>query len=145
MGVAGLIFEPRPLNFENQHNFWRCLNDIKTFFLISLLVSDFQKISVSVQSMSLVNWCKNESFWKRFTCTGKKVLVGSTNAGIPKVWLYIAIVLSCCLIGSWATERANQRATQNSFYLELDFGVPGFVLLNLKPISNINWKFLDFL
>ena len=29
MGVAGVIFEPRPPNFENQHNFWRCLSGIK--------------------------------------------------------------------------------------------------------------------
>ena len=32
MGVAGLIFEPHPPNFENQYNFWRCLNDIKMIF-----------------------------------------------------------------------------------------------------------------
>ena len=29
MGVAGLIFEPRPPNFENQYSFWRCLSGIK--------------------------------------------------------------------------------------------------------------------
>ena len=51
MGMAGLIFEPRPPNFENQYNFGRCLNGIKTFFSISLLVSDFQKISVSAPSI----------------------------------------------------------------------------------------------
>ena len=33
MGVAGLIFEPHPPNFENQYNFWRCSNDAKIFFL----------------------------------------------------------------------------------------------------------------
>ena len=43
MGVAGLIFEPHPPNLENLHNFERCSNDVKTFFLISLLVSDIKK------------------------------------------------------------------------------------------------------
>ena len=28
----GLIFEPRPPNFENEYNFWRCLNGIKIIF-----------------------------------------------------------------------------------------------------------------
>ena len=55
----GLIFEPRLPNFENQYNFWRCLNGIKTFFLISLLVSDFQKISVSVHSIPEARPCFN--------------------------------------------------------------------------------------
>ena len=32
MGVAGLIFEPRPPNFENQYNFGRCSNDAKMIF-----------------------------------------------------------------------------------------------------------------
>ena len=32
MGVAGLIFEPHPPNFENQYNFWRCLNGTKKIF-----------------------------------------------------------------------------------------------------------------
>jgi hypothetical protein len=32
MGVAGLIFEPRPPDFENQYNFLRCLNNIKMIF-----------------------------------------------------------------------------------------------------------------
>ena len=32
MGVAGLIFEPHPPNFENQYNFWRCSNDAKMIF-----------------------------------------------------------------------------------------------------------------
>ena len=32
MGMAGLIFEPRPPNFENQYNFWRCLSGIKIIF-----------------------------------------------------------------------------------------------------------------
>ena len=29
IGVAGLIFDPHPLNFENQYNFLRCSNDAK--------------------------------------------------------------------------------------------------------------------
>ena len=33
MGMAGLIFEPHPPNFENQYNFWRCSNDAKMIFL----------------------------------------------------------------------------------------------------------------
>ena len=32
MGVAGLIFEPHPPNFENQYNFWKCSNDAKMIF-----------------------------------------------------------------------------------------------------------------
>ena len=32
MGVAGLMFEPHPPNFENLYNLWRCSNDAKTFF-----------------------------------------------------------------------------------------------------------------
>jgi hypothetical protein len=32
MGVAGLIFEAYPPNFENQYNFERCSNDIKMIF-----------------------------------------------------------------------------------------------------------------
>ena len=52
MGVAGLIFEPRPPNFENQYNFWRCLSGIKIiFWYLYYLVSDFQKISVSAPSI----------------------------------------------------------------------------------------------
>ena len=31
--------------------------------------------------------------------------------------------------------RANQRAAQNNYYIELDFGVPGFVLLELEKKS----------
>ena len=40
MGVAGLIFEPHSSNFEND-------------FLISLLVSDFQRLAWSVPSISV--------------------------------------------------------------------------------------------
>ena len=43
MGVAGLIFEPHPPNFANQYNFWRCSKDVQMIFLISLLVSYFQR------------------------------------------------------------------------------------------------------
>ena len=32
MALAGLIFEPNPQNFENQYNFWRCLNGTKIIF-----------------------------------------------------------------------------------------------------------------
>ena len=53
MGVAGLIFEPQPPNFENQYNFWRCSNDAKMIFLISVLVSDFQRSVWSVPSISV--------------------------------------------------------------------------------------------
>ena len=28
MGVAGLVFKPRPPNFEKMHNFPKCTNDI---------------------------------------------------------------------------------------------------------------------
>ena len=40
--------------------------------------------------------------------------------------LYVLVVLSCPLIGQLATERANQRAAQNNYYIE-----PDFVLLKL--------------
>ena len=54
--------------------------------------------------------------------------------GPPKsgsIRLYIAIVLSCPLIGCWDTERANQRTAQNNSYIDLDFEVPVYVLLKL--------------
>ena len=43
MGVASLIFEPRPPNFENQYNFWRCLNGIKTIFWYLYWFQIYQK------------------------------------------------------------------------------------------------------
>ena len=43
--------------------------------------------------------------------------VYSTNAGIPKVRLYRAIILSSPLIGCWPTEWANERATQKKYYI----------------------------
>ena len=43
MGVAGLIFEPRPPNFENHYNFWRCLNGIKTIFWYLFWFQIFRK------------------------------------------------------------------------------------------------------
>ena len=49
MSVAGLIFEPRLPNFENQYNFWRCLNGIKTNFWCLYLFQIFRK-SVWVSS-----------------------------------------------------------------------------------------------
>ena len=33
MGMAGLMFEPHPPNFENLYNFSRCSNEFKPFFL----------------------------------------------------------------------------------------------------------------
>ena len=51
MGVVGLMFEPHPPNFEKLYNFLRCSNDIKTFFLISLLVSDIKKMEKSSSSI----------------------------------------------------------------------------------------------
>ena len=60
----------------------------------------------------------------------------------PKVRLCIVIVLSCPLIGCWATERANQRAAQNNYYIEPDFGVPSFVLLKLCHLYYIIYKFI---
>ena len=32
MGMAGLVFEPHPPNFQNQYNFFRCTNDITMIF-----------------------------------------------------------------------------------------------------------------
>ena len=64
MGVAGLIFEPRPPNFENQYNFWRCLNGIKTFFDISISFR-FSKISVECTLHSEAPPCPipQSSYW----------------------------------------------------------------------------------
>ena len=45
MGMAGLIFEPHPPNFENQYNFWRCSNDAIMIFDFSTGFR-FSKISV---------------------------------------------------------------------------------------------------
>ena len=56
MGKAGLILEPCPPNFENQYNFWRCVNDIEIIFWY-LLVSDFQRSVWSVQSISVTCPC----------------------------------------------------------------------------------------
>ena len=42
-----------------------------------------------------------------------------TAAWTPKVRLYIAIVLSCPLIGCRDTEIANQRAAQNNYMLHI--------------------------
>ncbi len=49
MGVAGVIFEPRPPDCQNSYNFKRCLSDVN--FFISLLVSDIKKIQKSSPSM----------------------------------------------------------------------------------------------
>ena len=32
MGVAGLIFEANPPNFQNQYNFFKCTNDVTMIF-----------------------------------------------------------------------------------------------------------------
>ena len=53
MGMAGLIFEPRPPNIENQYNFWRCLIDSKMIFFLSLQVLNFQRSVWSVPSISV--------------------------------------------------------------------------------------------
>ena len=77
------------------------------------------------------NHCSSVSCWTHCNFTGKKVSVNSIIAGIHKVRLYIAIVLSCPFTGCWTNERANQRAAQNNYYIKPGFWVPGFVLLEL--------------
>ena len=47
MGVAGLIFEPHPSNFENQYNFLRSSNDAKMIFWV---IYCFQKSVWSICS-----------------------------------------------------------------------------------------------
>ena len=39
--------------------------------------------------------------------------------------------MSCSLIGSLSSSTANQRAAQNNYYIEPDFGVPSFLLPKL--------------
>ena len=54
MGVAGLIFEPYPPNFENQYNFWRCSSDAKNFFDFS---TGFRFSKVSVECSAHICSC----------------------------------------------------------------------------------------
>ena len=81
--------------------------------------ADIEIVNPSVSSKYSVHIIINTRFISQINetmlCTGKKSL-SSTNAGIPKIQLCIAIVLSCPLIGCWATERANHRAAQNNYY-----------------------------
>ena len=51
MGVAGSIFEPHPPNFVRIHLFMSCKN-AKIFVMISQVVPDLAKISVSQMSIS---------------------------------------------------------------------------------------------
>ena len=51
MGVAGLFFEPQPPNLARIHFFNIC-NNAEILVMISQLVSDLPKISVSVLSIS---------------------------------------------------------------------------------------------
>ena len=51
MEVAGLIFKPHPSNVVRIHFLPSCKN-AKRFFMISKVVSDLAKISVSVPSIS---------------------------------------------------------------------------------------------
>jgi hypothetical protein len=46
MGVAGLIFEPHPPNFEDQYNIWRCSNDAK---MINDFSTGFRFSKISVE------------------------------------------------------------------------------------------------
>ena len=55
--------------------------------------------------------------------TGKQTLK-STKKLDPKVRLYIIIVLNCPLIGSPSSSTVNQRAAQNNWHAESDFGNP---------------------
>ena len=59
MGVAGLIFEPLPPNFENQYNFEEVLMILRLFFDTStgFRFSDFQRSVWSVQSISVACPC----------------------------------------------------------------------------------------
>ena len=42
MGVAGLMLEPSPPNFENLYNFHRCSNNVKNIFLYLLWFQIFE-------------------------------------------------------------------------------------------------------
>jgi hypothetical protein len=55
MGVAGLIFEPHPSNFENLYNFLRCSNDVQMIFSY-LCWFQILKISVSI-SVAVLDLC----------------------------------------------------------------------------------------
>ena len=51
------------------------------------------------------------------------------------------------LFGCWATERANQKTAQNNYYIEPDFGAPGFVIFKLYYLcclSKPKIKFSNF-
>ena len=51
MGVAGLMFEPHPPNFENHTIFEDVKKVLKCFFFISLTVLDLQRSVWSVPSI----------------------------------------------------------------------------------------------
>ena len=75
MRMLGLIFEPHSPKFEDQYNFFRCLNHANMIFLF-LRVSDFQRsvwsvLSISVAVLELPNQLpipKSSQFqiWKMF-------------------------------------------------------------------------------
>ena len=48
MGVAGLIFEPHPPNFQNQYNFWRFSNDVKMIVVLTKFIKFWQTMMKSV-------------------------------------------------------------------------------------------------
>ena len=61
MGVAGLIFEPHPPNFQNQYNFFRCTNDVTMIFwdLYSFRIwKKFKSLTVQVTEV--------HELWKSF-------------------------------------------------------------------------------
>ena len=52
------------------------------------------------------------------------------------------VARACPLIGGWATERVNQRAAQNNYYIEPNFGVPVLYFLNFVTCILINKYYL---
>ena len=101
------------LNNEQYIKLWKYL---KSWNLHHLLMSNWKRYNMLLRYNYLLYSSKS---------------VYSTNAEIPKVRLYRAIILSSPLIGCWPTERANQRAAQDNYCIEPDFWVLGFVLLKI--------------
>ena len=71
MGVADVIFEPHPPNFENLYNFWRCSNDAKMIFWylywFQILEDQCGSVpSIPVVVLGLSNGLDNiDSLWSR--------------------------------------------------------------------------------
>ena len=62
-------------------------------------------------------------------------MLGSPKSGCVIVCTYIAIILSCPLIG-WLSQWLNSQSAQHNYNKEPDFEVPVFVLLKNKSYDH---------